>query len=174
MKPQDKDTSRPMVRRPWEREPSTGLGPTPLIPKRSGVVVLTRDESLQRLVSGICASSCAVKSGPDPILGRNLVLDHNIRMVVIDDEVVPAPERGWFCNQVNKLAPDAVLIYVASQHSAEVEKIARAHRAIYYTAKPLDAARLTTMLLYLLKTLTRPKVALRVARDRGLGDARSG
>lgn len=113
--------------------------------------MLTRDASLQRLISGICGSPWAVESSADPSPGRNLVLDHNVRMVVIDDEVVPVPERGWLCNQVNKLAPDAALIYVASQHSAEVEKTARAHGAICYTAKPLDAARLSTMLQAWLK-----------------------
>ena len=152
VKPQDnKDSSRPMGTRPQDPEPSTIPSPAPLMPKRPTIVVLTRDGSLQRLVSGICGSPWAVESSSDPSPGRNLVLDHNVRMVVIDDEVVPAPERGWLCTQINKLAPDAALIYVASQHSAEVEKTARAHGAIYYTAKPLDAARLSTMLQAWLK-----------------------
>jgi len=72
-------------------------------------------------------------------------------MVVIDDEVVSAPERGWLCNQVNKLAPEAAMIYIASQHSAEVEKTARAHGALYYTSKPLDSGRLSKLLQAWLK-----------------------
>ena len=152
VKPQDnKDASRPIATRPQDPVPSTSPSPPQLAPKRPTVVVLTRDVSLQRLVSGICASPWAVESSSDPSPGRNFVLDHNVRMVVIDDEVVPAPERGWLCNQVNKLAPGAALIYVAAQHSAEVEKIARAHGAFYYTAKPLDAARLSAMLQAWLK-----------------------
>ena len=148
----DNDTSHAVATRSQDR-PGSSTSPTPpqLMPKRPTVVVLTRDASLQRLVSGICGSPWAVESSADPSPGRNFVLDHNVRMVVIDDEVVPAPERGWLCTQVNKLAPDAALIYVASQHSAEVEKTARAHGAIYYTAKPLDAARLSTMLQAWLK-----------------------
>ncbi len=152
VKPQDnKDTSRRMAAKPHGPEPSASVSSPQLAPKRPTVVVLTRDLSLQRLVSGICTSPWAVECSSDPSPGRDVVFDHNVRMVVIDDEVVPAAERGWFCNQINKLAPDAALIYVASQHTAEVEKAARAHGAVYYTAKPLDAARMSTMLQAWLK-----------------------
>ena len=155
MKPQDNDDgSRPVVTRPQGPEPSISPSPAPLTPKRPTVVVLTRDESLQRLISGICASPWVVESSSDPSPGRDLVAEHNARMVVIDDEVVPAPERGWLCNQINKLAPHAALIYIASQHSVEIEKTARAHGAICYTARPLDAGRLSSMLQAWLKNPT--------------------
>jgi len=152
VKPQDnKDASRLVARMPQEHNAAPRPSPAPLAPKRPTIVVLTRDGSLQRLISGICASPWVVESSAEPGPGRDLVVEHNARMIVIDDEVVPAPERGWLCNQINKLAPEAALIYIASQHSAEVEKTARAHGAIYYTARPLDTARLSSMLQAWLK-----------------------
>ena len=152
MKPRgNKDANHLAAKRPQAPDSPISPSPAPLTPKRPTIVVLTRDGSLHRLVSSICASPWVVQTSSDPGPGRELVAEHNARMVVIDDEVVPAPERGWLCNQINKIAPDAALIYIASQHSAEVEKTARAHGAIYYTAKPLDASRLSSILQAWLK-----------------------
>jgi DNA-binding NtrC family response regulator len=144
-----KRISRPS--QPRDPEPSIGPKLSPTAPKRPTVVMFTRDVSLQQLFSNICAASCTVESNSDPSFARTLVLDRNVRMAVIDDEVVPTSERAWLCSQINKLAPKAALIYVASQHSAEVEKTARAHGAMYYTAKPLEADRLGSILQAWLK-----------------------
>lgn len=145
------DDSRPVARTSEGREPVTGPGPSPLHLKRPTILVLTRDASLRQLISDVCPSPWAVESQSEPGPSRDLTLERNVRMVVIDDEVVSAPERGWLCNQINKLAPEAAMIYIASQHSAEVEKTARAHGALYYTSKPLDSGRLSKLLQAWLK-----------------------
>ena len=122
-----------------------------MTPKRPTVLVLSGDQSLQMLVSSVCESPWAMEVGSDPNDALGSALSRNIRVVVLDDEGVPAAERAWLCNRISKLASDAVLIYIAAQHSEEVEKIARAHGAVYYTAKPLDSDRLSTMLQSWLK-----------------------
>lgn len=143
-----------VARRPQTQEAPAG-GTQPLLLKRPTVLVLTRDPSLQQLIAGICQSPWAVESRSDPGPSRDLVLERSVRMVILDDEVVSANERGWFFNQINRLAPEAAIIYIASQHSAEVERDARAHRALYYTSKPLDAARLSRMVqVYLNRSWT--------------------
>lgn len=136
-----------MPARPHASDPSVPKPPK----QRPMVFVLTRDQSLKRLISNICAPSWLVETSPDPSFGHELMLERSVRMLIIDDEVIPAAERGWFCNQINKLAPDAAFVYVASQHSSEIERTARANGAMCYLAQPLDSARLTTMLQAWLK-----------------------
>jgi hypothetical protein len=135
--------------------PKTGLaigsGMMQMAPKRPTVLVLTRDQSLQMLVSSVCESPWAMEVGSDPGAPFGSASGRNIRVVVLDDEIVPAAERGWLCKRISKLAPDAILMYVAAQHSEQVERIARAQGAMYYTAKPLDSDRVSGMLRSWLK-----------------------
>ena len=149
--PRNNDDSRSVAKTSENRAPATSLGASPLHLKRPTILVLTRDASLRQLISDVCPSPWAVESQTEPGPSRDLTLERNVRMVVIDDEVVSAPERGWLCNQINKLAPGAAMIYIASQHSAEVEKTARAHGALYYTSKPLDSGLLSKLLQAWLK-----------------------
>lgn len=149
--PRNKDDRSQAARASDNQTPVTSLGASPLHLKRPTILVLTRDVSLRQLISDVCPSPWAVESQSEPGPSRDLTLERNVRMVVIDDEVVSAPERGWLCNQINKLAPGAAMIYIASQHSAEVEKTARAHGALYYTSKPLDSGRLSKLLQAWLK-----------------------
>ncbi len=146
-----KANSRAALRKPQGPDPLTDSSPSSQVSKLPTILVLSNDASLRQLISDICPSSWQVESRPEPGPGRDLVLERNVRMVVVDDEVVSVAERGWFFNQINRLAPRAAKIYIASQHSAEVEKTARAHGALYYTSKPIDTGRLSRMVQAWLK-----------------------
>jgi DNA-binding response OmpR family regulator len=61
----------------------------------------------------------------------------NIRMVILDDQDVAEPDRGWL-SDIRRRAMGAQLIYVTSNHSEAVEKLARRNGAQYYISKPLS------------------------------------
>jgi|SRR5579863_24190 len=69
-----------------------------------------------------------------------------LRLIVIDDEVLPEANRAAALSQIREWAPRASLVYVAGQHSAETEKSARAWGVNYYTSKPIEYDRFATVL----------------------------
>ena len=74
---------------------------------------------------------------------RNLIPNGDCRVVVLDDEKLVEADRGWLLNKIQNWMPQAFIIYVASQHSADVERLARSRGAGYYLSKPIDIERLT-------------------------------
>jgi response regulator of citrate/malate metabolism len=69
-----------------------------------------------------------------------------VRLVVIDDEQIEPPVRGWLLEQVRKHAAAALVIYIAAEHDLDGERRARAHPVQFYTARPLDADRVRRVL----------------------------
>jgi DNA-binding NtrC family response regulator len=63
----------------------------------------------------------------------------NARLVIVDDEVVSEGDRGWLLAQVKRNLNDAMLLYIAGNHSIETERRARGKGAGYYTAKPIQS-----------------------------------
>ncbi len=105
------------------------------------IAVFSSDPSLVSLVNEVCPRAWQVKSCRDPESGRDILSRPDIRMVVVDDEEIQEQLRGWLLDRVRKFAPQALLFYVAAQHSEADEKRARAYQAQYYTSKPLDTGR---------------------------------
>jgi hypothetical protein len=61
--------------------------------------------------------------------------------VVIDDAAIEEPTRGWLLDQVRRLAPSALVAYIASNHTPEIERRARSLGVQYYISRPVDRDR---------------------------------
>lgn len=76
-------------------------------------------------------------------------------VVVLDDDKILKPDLGWLLNKIQQLMPWAFIIYIASQHSPEIEKTARARGAGFYLSKPVDGLRLKLLLDHLAQLYTK-------------------
>jgi DNA-binding NarL/FixJ family response regulator len=113
----------------------------PSTQRPAAVVVFSTDLSLRQLAETAVSSPFECIVHPNPYVGRDLVLKANVRVVVLDDESLDDDDRGWLVAQIRRRAPDARLVYVASNHTAANEKRVRANGAHYYTSKPIDSER---------------------------------
>jgi CheY-like chemotaxis protein len=102
------------------------------------LLLLTRDAAFRSLVAGTCKSCCRVEETESCDSCLEAALNSNVDLVVVDDGALPADERDWFMRRVSRLIPQPSIIYVASTHSAEIEREARARGAAYYTSKPIE------------------------------------
>jgi len=66
-----------------------------------------------------------------------LIHEPNVKLVIFDDQLLAASERGWALTEIRRCAPKASIIYVTGQHDQENEKQARSGGVLFYTAKPL-------------------------------------
>lgn len=121
--------------------------------KPPAVLLLTRDPAFRALVTSACESCCRVAETESCDACLETVLNENIDLVVVDDGALPADEREWFMRRVSRLVPQPSIIYVASRHSAEVEREARACGAAYYTSKPVEAQSMDEVLHTLVRHL---------------------
>jgi DNA-binding NtrC family response regulator len=110
------------------------------------ILALSDDSSLVELLLKTCSRPWKVKVTDDFTSYLNLVSDGECRVVVVDDEKLVEADRGWLLNRIQNSMPQAFIVYVASQHSPDVERTARARGAGYYLSKPLDSERLTHLL----------------------------
>jgi DNA-binding response OmpR family regulator len=105
------------------------------------VVIFSADKELTELTRQAAPQPWKVESCEDPTLGRQVLQRPNVKVVIVDDEVVQEDARGWLLDRVHRFVPQALLIYVAASHSPADEKRARSYAAQYYTAKPIDVDR---------------------------------
>jgi hypothetical protein len=66
--------------------------------------------------------------------------------VVIDDVAIDQPTCVWLLDQVHRLAPDALVAYIASVHTPEVERRVRSRGVQYYLSRPVDRERMLRVL----------------------------
>ncbi|HJU28315.1 MAG TPA: hypothetical protein VJ718_04045, partial [Candidatus Binataceae bacterium] len=76
----------------------------------------------------------------------DLLRSAEIALVVLDDAIVAESDRGWLLAQVRRNMPDAMVLYVAAEHSGENERRARAGGARFYTSKPIQPDHLKSVL----------------------------
>jgi DNA-binding NtrC family response regulator len=115
------------------------------------ILALSDDRGLIELLLDTCSRPWRVKVTNDvnSYLRNsylNLESDGDCRVVVVDDEKLMEADRGWLLNKIQNWMPQAFVVYVASNHSEVVEKLARSRGAGYYLSKPLDTERLTNLL----------------------------
>lgn len=110
------------------------------------ILALSDDRSLVEVLLKNCSRPWKIKVTGDFTSYLNLVPNGECRVVVVDDEKVLATDRGWLLNKIQNWMPQAFIVYVASQHSPEVERMARSRGAGYYLSKPVDIERLTHLL----------------------------
>ena len=65
---------------------------------------------------------------------------------MVDDEHLLLSDRGWLLDKLQNWMPRALIVYIASQHAPNVEKLARWRGAGYYLSKPVDTERLTHLM----------------------------
>jgi DNA-binding response OmpR family regulator len=104
-------------------------------------ILLTGDEALADLVARATQHRLRIDvcGGPRPV--PDLLAGGDTELLVLDDAILAEHERAWLLERVRRL-DDAFVVYVASRHSAEIEKVARAHGVDYYTSRPIDGSRL--------------------------------
>src|SRR5215471_13599745 len=77
---------------------------------------------------------------------RALLVRPGLGIVVVDDKGIEDNARGWLLDQVRKWAPQALVAYIANEHSAEIERRARSRNVHYYCSRPLDRDRTVSVL----------------------------
>lgn len=115
------------------------------------LALLSNDEQLTQTIEGVAQSEWSVIK-PKIAEISNLVRQPNVRLVIFDDQSVPASDRGRALSEIQHYASRASIIYVAGNHDHENEKQARSRGVLFYTAKPLiprDVMLLMQRLLHL-------------------------
>lgn len=82
-----------------------------------------------------------IRYGADKYGSRELFVQPNVRLLILDDEIVEENERGWLLAQIRKHFSGTSLLYVAVSQSDGNEKRARINGAHYYVSKPLSLER---------------------------------
>ena len=101
------------------------------------LALLSNDDQLAETVRGAAGSKWSVlKSAMTQI--SSLIREPNVKLVIFDDQSVPASDRGWALTEIQRCASRAAIIYVAGEHDHENEKQARARGVLFYSAKPLN------------------------------------
>lgn len=142
-------------------------------PKTTGpaAVVLSHDGSLLELVLQACVPPWVVEPCFGCRAASQMISERSIQLVVVDDEALAESEQGWFIDHVHRRSPDALIVYLASRHSPELERAIRAHGVLHYTAKPVETERLNRVLRGVAeraasRTVERPRAIARPARAR--------
>ncbi len=115
------------------------------------LALLSNDEQLIQTIDGVAQPEWSVIK-PKIAEISNLVREPNVRLVIFDDQSVPASDRGHALSEIQRYASRASIIYVAGNHDHENEKQARTRGVLFYTAKPLipgDVILLMQRLLHL-------------------------
>jgi DNA-binding NtrC family response regulator len=104
-------------------------------------VVFSQDESVIELIRDGLTDGWRVDPCSEPNEARIFLQRADIGIVVIDDVAIDQPTCGWLLDQVHRWAPDALVAYIASAHTPEVERRIRSRGVQYYLARPVDRER---------------------------------
>ena len=110
------------------------------------LIITSKDETLTLLAREAAAQPWQVHTFTDIPSAPWLPNWPDLRVIVIDDDVLPQASRAAAFTRMREWAPRASLIYVAGSHSAETEKLARAWGVSYYTSKPIESDRFLDVL----------------------------
>jgi DNA-binding NtrC family response regulator len=110
------------------------------------MLALSDDHELVELLLKTCNRPWKVKVASDFTSYFNLMPNGDCKVVVVDDEKLLEADRGWLLNKIQNWMPQAFIVYIASQHTPEVERTARSRGAGYYLSKPVDTERLAHLL----------------------------
>jgi DNA-binding NtrC family response regulator len=114
-------------------------------PEAAGLVV-SRAPDLFALVQRSCSPSWNVEAREDWRCIERAAGALEVGVVVLDDDVVPENQRSDLIANIHIWFPQAMIIYVAGKHDAGIERMARAAGVLSYTSKPVDVARLQSLL----------------------------
>lgn len=106
------------------------------------LLLLSDDEELIGFVLGAVKPPWRlVRYGDSARASHKVFAQPNMRIVILDDQVVEEKDRGWLLTRIRKRIPSASLLYVAGNQSDANEKRARGNGAHYYVSKPLSFER---------------------------------
>jgi hypothetical protein len=131
--------TRPRGRLRGDRRATPGAAPR-------AVAVFSRDRSIIGLVDRALGNGWRRDLCPEPGHARNLLVKAGVKVVVIDERAIEEGTRGWLLDGVHKLAPDALVAYIAASHSPELERWARSRNVSYYDAQPIEPERILRIL----------------------------
>jgi DNA-binding NtrC family response regulator len=114
--------------------------------RHPSILALSADRELVELLLKTCNGPWKVKVTGDFTSYFSLIPNGDCKVVVVDDEKVLETDRGWLLNKIQNWMPQAFIVYIASHHTPEVERVARSRGAGYYLSKPVDTARLEHLL----------------------------
>jgi DNA-binding NtrC family response regulator len=104
-------------------------------------VVFSQDESIIGLIRDGLTNGWHIESYSEPDEARIFLQRADIGVVVIDDVAIDQQTCGWLLVQVHRWAPDALIAYIASAHTPEVERRVRSRGVQYYLSRPVDRER---------------------------------
>ena len=105
------------------------------------LVAATRDEAIEDLVERVRAQLdveppklTTVRNLPDCLLAVQLL---DPRLLILDDgiQVQPAGD-ATILDRIHRLRPGLAVVYVASNHSLELEREVRRRGVLFYVARP--------------------------------------
>ncbi|HYB89619.1 MAG TPA: hypothetical protein VEC38_01100 [Candidatus Binataceae bacterium] len=102
------------------------------------MLVFSNDDAVQSLAAEAAVPPWSVERCTDVGESRSRLVKPGVRLVVVDDAAIEESTRGWVLEQIRKYAVRAMVVYIASDHSDQSERRARAFPVQYYTSKPLD------------------------------------
>jgi DNA-binding NarL/FixJ family response regulator len=107
------------------------------------VLLLTDDQALADFVLGVVKPPWELVSHRvNKPVTREVFVQPNVRLVILDDQAVEEKDRGRLLAQINKHFSGTALLYVAGSQSDGNERRARTNGAHYYVSKPLSLERL--------------------------------
>jgi hypothetical protein len=101
-------------------------------------VVFSRDETVFTLIVDGLSDAWRTLQCVEASDARLYLRKTGVEIVVVDDDAVEETSRGWLLDQAHRWAPRALVAYIASNHSSEVELWARSRRVQYYLSRPVD------------------------------------
>jgi len=109
---------------------------------RRTVLLLSDDQVLTDFISRTVSPPWKlIRYGADNYGSREVFVQSNVRLVILDDQTIEENERGWILAQIRKHFSGTSLLYVAASQSDGNEKRARINGAHYYASKPLSLER---------------------------------
>lgn len=108
-----------------------------------GVLLVSRDRSLKRQVHN-CLSAVGIptsalitlRNGTESLSARARVRS---RLIILDDSITNLDGPGLL-RTLHQRAPDALVVYLTTHHTAELERTVRQLGVLYYTEKPPDSS----------------------------------
>lgn len=104
-------------------------------------VIFSQDESVIGLIRDGLTARWRIDQCSEPDEARIFVQKADIGIAVIDDIAIDQPTCGWLLDQVHRWAPDALVAYIASAHTPEIERRVRSRGVQYYLSRPVDRER---------------------------------
>lgn len=110
------------------------------------VVVFSSEGSTLRMMSEALDGDWQVIGCADPANARDYLIRPGTCMVLVDDSNIGAVTAGRLLDQIHQWSPRSLVAYIATNHSAEVERHVRSHNVQYYFTKPIDSEHMTRVL----------------------------